>query len=202
MRGSTALLIIDVQPDFCPGGALPVPGGDEIVPLINQLAPHYGTVVATQDWHPPGHISFAESHPGHAAFETIQVPYGAQMLWPTHCLINAPGAALHPGLAISAHAIIRKGTNPAIDSYSAFLEADRQTRTGLEGYLRARGVTAVHLCGLAFDVCVAWSATDARALGFDVTVIEPACRAIDRDGSRAATIADFAARGVALRQDI
>jgi nicotinamidase/pyrazinamidase len=201
MRADTALLIIDVQSDFCPGGALPVPGGDDIIPLINQLAPHYGTVVATQDWHPPGHISFSASHPGHADFETIAVPYGNQILWPTHCVIGTPGAALHPALTISAHAIIRKGTSTAIDSYSAFLEADRKTPTGLAGYLRARSITDIHLAGLAFDFCVAWSATDARSLGFNVTVIEPACRAIDLNNSRAATIATFAAQGIVLAED-
>jgi nicotinamidase/pyrazinamidase len=199
MHAHTALLIIDMQPDFCPGGALPVPGGDEIVPLINALAPGYPTVVATQDWHPPGHISFAASHPGHVPFETIAVPYGQQILWPTHCVINSAGAALHPGLTISAHAIIRKGTTQGIDSYSAFLEADRKTQTGLEGYLRARGVTDIHLAGLALDFCVAWSATDARAAGFNVTVIEPACRAIDLNGSRAATLADFKTKFITIQ---
>jgi nicotinamidase/pyrazinamidase len=180
------LLVIDVQNDFMPGGALAVPRGDEVVPVINRLASQFEHVVLTQDWHPPGHASFATSHPGRVPFETIDLPYGKQVLWPPHCVQASPGAALHPDLQIPhARLVIRKGHHPDVDSYSAFVEADRRTPTGLGGYLRETGVTHVYCCGLATDYCVAWSALDARAAGFDATVIDSACRAINLNGSLA-----------------
>jgi len=186
MHKHSALLVVDVQPDFCPGGPLAVPGGDDIVPLINQLAAKFETVVLTQDWHPADHISFARNHTGRVPFETISLPYGAQVLWPTHCVMATAGAALHPGLAIPhASLILRKGSHRNVDSYSAFLEADRTTKTGLDGYLRARGIEHVYICGLATDFCVASSAEDARQYGFAVTIVEDACRAIDLDGTLA-----------------
>lgn len=192
-----ALLIVDVQRDFCPGGALAVPGGDEVVPLINALAPRYSQVVLTQDWHPADHSSFASQHDGHAVFDTKQMHYGPQVLWPDHCVAAGDGAALHPGLDVPhAQLILRKGVHRAVDSYSAFLEADRVTRTGLDGWLTSRGIAAVHVCGLATDFCVAWTALDARRFGFDVTVIEDACRAIDLDGSLARAWEEMAAAGV------
>jgi nicotinamidase/pyrazinamidase len=186
MKTNAALLIIDIQNDFCPGGALAVADGDAVVPLVNALVGRFSTVVITQDWHPAGHVSFAEQHAGKAPFETIELAYGTQTLWPVHCVMASQGAALHAGLDVpGANLIIRKGSNPQIDSYSAFLEADRTTRTGLDGYLTSRGVTEVYLCGLATDYCVAWSAEDARGFGFGATVIEDACRAIDLNGSLA-----------------
>lgn len=192
-----ALLIVDVQHDFCPGGALAVPGGDEVVPLINALARQYRQVVLTQDWHPADHSSFASQHDGHAVFATKQMHYGPQVLWPDHCVAGGDGAALHPGLDVPhAQLILRKGVHRAVDSYSAFLEADRVTRTGLDGWLTSRGITEVHVCGLATDFCVAWTALDARRFGFDVTVIEDACRAIDLDGSLARAWDEMAAAGV------
>ncbi|MGC9269174.1 bifunctional nicotinamidase/pyrazinamidase [Acidiphilium sp.] len=198
MRRDTALIVVDVQRDFCAGGPLAVADGDAVVPLINALARHYATVVITQDWHPADHASFASQHPGRAAFETIDWAGATQILWPDHCVMASAGAALHPGLEIPhAALILRKGLNRMIDSYSAFLEADRTTRTGLDGYLAARGIAAVDLCGLATDYCVAWSAQDARRFGFGARVIEPACRAIDRDGSLAAAWAAMTAAGVA-----
>lgn len=197
MKSNTALLIIDVQNDFCPGGALAVAGGDAVVPLINDLARRFATVVITQDWHPAGHISFAAEHPGKTALDSITLPYGQQILWPTHCVMASEGAALHPDLAVpQANLIIRKGSNRMIDSYSAFLEADRTTRTGLDGYLTARGITEVFLCGLATDYCVAWSAEDAVGFGFSATVIEDACRAIDLEGSLGRAWGRLAACGV------
>ncbi|ALL65195.1 bifunctional pyrazinamidase/nicotinamidase [Paraburkholderia caribensis MBA4] len=178
------LLVVDVQNDFMPDGALAVARGDEIVPLVNQLARRFSHVVLTQDWHPPSHVSFAANHPGRQPFEMMTLPYGEQVLWPTHCVQNTPGAALHAALEIPhARAVIRKGHHAGVDSYSAFLEADRTTPTGLAGYLRDTGVTRVWLCGLATDYCVAWSALDARAAGFEVVVIEDATRAIDLNGS-------------------
>ncbi len=184
MQKHTALLVIDLQPDFCPGGPLAVPGGDEIIPLINQIAGQFETVVLTQDWHPADHISFAPNHPGSTPFETIPLPYGEQVLWPTHCVMATAGAALHPGLAIPhASLILRKGSHRNVDSYSAFLEADRTTKTGLDGYFRSCGITEIYVVGLATDYCVAWSAEDARHFGFAATIIEDACRAIDLDGS-------------------
>jgi nicotinamidase/pyrazinamidase len=197
MHKHSALLVIDVQPDFCPGGPLAVPGGDEILPLINRLALKFETVVLTQDWHPADHISFAANHPGRAPFETTTLPYGEQVLWPTHCVMATEGAALHPGLTIPhAALILRKGSHRDVDSYSAFLEADRTTKTGLDGYLRARGINHVYLCGLATDFCVAWSAEDARHSGFGATIIEDACRAIDLNGSLAQAWDRLTAAGV------
>jgi nicotinamidase/pyrazinamidase len=197
MHPNSALLVIDVQPDFCPGGALAVPGGGEIVPLINKLAQRFETVLLTQDWHPASHISFAANHPGRAPFETTELPYGTQVLWPTHCVMDTPGAALHPALHIPhAALILRKGSHQNVDSYSAFLEADRTTKTGLDGYLTSRGIKHVYLCGLATDFCVAWSAEDARSFGFAATIIEDACRAIDLNGSLEAAWAKLTAAGV------
>ena len=179
-----ALIVVDVQNSFCPGGALAVPGGDEVVPLINHLALLFENVVLTQDWHPADHVSFAGSHPGRQPFQTIDLPYGPQTLWPAHCVQGSVGADFHPELETRhARLIVRKGGNPQVDSYSAFVEADRATRTGLAGYLDALGVKKVWLAGLATDFCVAWSAIDARAAGFETFVVEDACRAIDIDGS-------------------
>ncbi len=186
MQNHTALLVIDVQNDFCPGGALAVADGNAVVPLINRLAAKFETVVITQDWHPAGHASFAASHPGKQAFETTEMPYGKQVLWPPHCVMATNGAALHPDLTIPhAALILRKGSHASVDSYSAFLEADRTTKTGLDGYLHARGIRQVYVCGLALDYCVAWSAEDARHFGFTATIIEDACRAIDLNNSLA-----------------
>lgn len=197
MQKHSALIAVDLQPDFCPGGALAVPGGDEIIPLINKLARPFETVVLTQDWHPAAHVSFAANHPGKVPFETIALPYGRQVLWPVHCVMATPGAALHPGLDIPhASLIIRKGSHLQVDSYSAFLEADRTTRTGLDGYLRARGITDLYICGLALDFCVAWTAEDARDFGFNAAIIEDASRAIDLNGSLAAAWERLAAAGV------
>jgi len=194
---ATCLIVVDVQNDFVPGGALAVPRGDEVVPIINRLIARFDHVVLTQDWHTRRHVSFASSHAGRKPFETIELAYGAQVLWPDHCVQGTPGAALHPDLdATKAQLVIRKGHHAAIDSYSAFLEADRKTTTGLAGYLRERGFGKLYICGLATDFCVAWSALDARAAGFDVTVIEEACRAIDLDGSLARAWADMTASGV------
>jgi len=199
MNKSAALLVIDVQNDFCPGGALAVTDGDAIVPTINRLAATFETVVLTQDWHPANHISFAAEHPGKSPFEQITLPYGAQTLWPSHCVMASPGAEFHPGLDIPhASLILRKGSHQDVDSYSAFLEADRKTKTGLDGYLAARGITDVYLCGLATDFCVAWSAEDAVAFGFNATLIENACRAIDLGDSLAAAYARLAQSGVKL----
>jgi nicotinamidase/pyrazinamidase len=197
MGPHSALLVIDIQYDFCPGGALAVADGDAIIPLVNHLAAKFSTVVLTQDWHPADHISFAANHPGAKPFEMMELPYGPQVLWPTHCVMGSAGAALHEGLDIPrANLIIRKGSNRQIDSYSAFLEADRTTKTGLNGYLAARGITEVYLCGLATDYCVAWSAEDAVQFGLKATVIEDACRAIDLNGSLAAAWDRLAAAGV------
>ncbi|VVD71239.1 bifunctional nicotinamidase/pyrazinamidase [Pandoraea commovens] len=191
------LLVIDVQNDFMPGGALAVPQGDEVVPAINALASQFAHVVITQDWHPAAHVSFADNHPGRQPFETITLPYGEQVLWPTHCVQNTQGAALHADLHLPhAQAVVRKGYQTSVDSYSAFLEADRKTPTGLAGYMREKGVRRVHCVGLATDFCVAWSALDAKAAGFDACVIEHACRAIDLNGSLATAWAALAAAGV------
>ena len=177
-------MVVDLQNDFLPGGALAVPDGDAVVPIANALASRFAHVALTQDWHVPGHLSFASSHPGKAPFGTILLPYGPQVLWPDHCVQGSVGAEFAPGLAIPrAELIVRKGYRREIDSYSAFCEADRVTRTGLAGYLRERGFTRIYLAGLATDFCVAWSALDARGAGFDVYVIEDACRAIDTGGS-------------------
>src|SRR5262245_25845849 len=193
------LLVVDVQNDFCPGGALAVPRGDEVVPLINRLAEKFPHVALTQDWHPPGHLSFASSHPGRQPFETITVVYGPQILWPDHCVQGTAGAEFHDGLDLPrAELVVRKGFHRTIDSYSAFFENDRRTPTGLAGYLRERGLERVFLAGLALDFCVRYSAEDARAHRFDVVVIEDACRAIDLDGSLQATRQSLATLGVAL----
>ncbi len=192
------LLVIDVQNDFMPGGALAVPRGDEVVPVINRLARSFAHVVLTQDWHPADHISFADSHAGTQPFQSIALPYGPQVLWPSHCVQETRGAALHDGLDVPhARLVIRKGHHRDVDSYSAFLEADRATRTGLAGYLREHGVKRVFCVGLATDYCVAWSALDARAAGFAATVVEDACRAIDLQGSLAKAWQELAAAGVA-----
>ena len=194
---ATALIIIDAQYGFMPGGGLAVADGDAIVPVVNRIAPRFANVVLTQDWHPADHISFAANHPGRAPFETITLPYGEQVLWPTHCVQGTRDAALHDDLRVpQAQLIIRKGFHRDVDSYSAFMEADRRTSTGLAAYLKARGISKLYLCGLATDYCVAWSAQDARAAGFEAAVIEDACRAIDLNGSLARAWADMAAAGV------
>lgn len=194
---SDVLLVIDVQPDFLPGGALAVPDGDAVIAPINALGKKFKHVVLTQDWHPAGHISFATSHPGKEPFATTALDYGTQVLWPEHCIQGTPDADLSPHLDLPhAQLVIRKGYRPGIDSYSAFREADRKTSTGLAGYLRERGFTRVFLCGVATDYCVAWSAIDAREAGFEAVVVEDACRAIDRDGSLERAWGDMAAAGV------
>ena len=194
---ATALIIVDAQYGFMPGGGLAVADGDAIVPVVNRIVPRFANVVLTQDWHPADHISFAANHPGRAPFETITLPYGEQVLWPTHCVQGTRDAALHDDLRVpQAQLIIRKGFHRDVDSYSAFMEADRRTSTGLAAYLKARGISKLYLCGLATDYCVAWSAQDARAAGFEATVIEDACRAIDLNGSLARAWADMAAAGV------
>lgn len=195
------LLAVDVQNDFCPGGRLAIPGGDETAPLITRLARHFRHVVLTQDWHPPGHASFASSHPERQPYETITMPYGEQVLWPDHCVQGTAGADFHPAFSVPhAELILRKGYHPGIDSYSAFFENDRTTPTGLTGYLRERGFSRVFLAGLAFDFCVLWSAEDARRLGFAVVVIEDACRSLDIAGSAAAARQRMEAAGAALFQ--
>ena len=197
----TALLVIDVQNDFIPGGQLAVPEGDQIVPLINRLGGLFKQVVIAQDWHPSGHASFASSHPGRQPYEVIQLPYGEQVLWPEHCVQGTAGAEFHSELNLPhAQLIIRKGCNPDIDSYSAFLEADRRTTTGLAGYLKERGIDTVYMVGLALDFCVMFSALDARAAGFNAFVVLDACRAIDRDGSLAAAMERMQTAGVGLIQ--
>lgn len=194
-----ALIVIDVQKDFCPGGALAVPQGDAVVSGINALMAEAEAVVLTQDWHPAGHSSFASSHAGKSPYDIIEMPYGRQVLWPDHCIQGSIGAQFHSDLhADRADLIVRKGYNSAIDSYSAFFENDHTTPTGLEGYLRTRGVQRLTLVGLALDFCVNYSAVDAAKLGFDVTVREDLCRAIDLDGSLAAAKAGMAAVGVRL----
>ena len=192
------LLIVDIQNDFCPGGALAVPRGDELVPVVNRLARRFSHVVLTQDWHPAGHQSFASSHPGRRPFETLTVDYGPQILWPDHCVQGTKGAEFHRDLDVpQAELVLRKGYRRSIDSYSAFYENDHRTPTGLSGYLRERGLTRVFIAGLAFDFCVRYSAEDARRQGFAVVVIEDACRGIDIDGSIESTQHDLAAIGVA-----
>ncbi len=194
---SEALIVIDVQNDFCPGGALAVAGGDQIIPRINGMMGEYHTVVLTQDWHPLDHASFAANHPGAAAFSLTEMPYGPQVLWPVHCVQGTAGAAFHAALQTDpAQLVIRKGFRPGIDSYSAFFENDRTTPTGLEGYLRSRGVTSVTLVGLATDFCVAYSALDAARLGFAAKVLLGACRAIDLNGSLTGAMAQMQAAGV------
>lgn len=182
------LLVVDIQNDFCPEGNLAVPRGDEIVPLVNRLGDQFSHVVLTQDWHPRDHLSFASSHPGKKPYDTVELSYGSQILWPDHCVQGTPGAEFRKDLHIPrAELVLRKGYHRKIDSYSAFFENDRKTNTGLAGYLRERGFTRVFLAGLAFDFCVRYSAEDARKIGFDVVVIEDACRGIDVDGSIAKT---------------
>lgn len=191
------LLVVDIQNDFCPGGNLAVPRGDEVLPVINGLAAKFAHVALTQDWHPRGHISFASSHPGKVPYQTIELGYGTQVLWPEHCVQSTPGAAFHGDLRIPhAELVLRKGYHRAIDSYSAFYENDRKTRTGLAGYLRERGFHRVFLAGLAFDFCVRYSAEDARRDGFEAFVVEDACRGIDVDGSVAATRDVFDTAGI------
>ncbi len=191
------LLVVDVQNDFCPGGALAVPGGDAVVPLINRLGRAFTNIVLTQDWHPPDHRSFASAHPGKQPYDVVELPYGPQVLWPDHCVQDTFGAAFHQALALPhATLTIRKGFRREIDSYSALFENDRRTPTGLAGYLRERGMTRVFLAGLALDFCVAYSAIDARRQGFAAVVVEDACRAIDAAGSLAAARAGFAEAGV------
>jgi nicotinamidase/pyrazinamidase len=194
------LLIVDVQNDFCPGGRLAVPDGDAVVPAVNRLAAQFAHVILTQDWHPPGHLSFAGSHSGRHPFETIDVSYGAQILWPEHCVQGTTGAEFHPALDVPhAELVLRKGFLRAIDSYSAFRENDRRTLTGLAGYLRERGFERLTLAGLATDFCVLFSAMDAREAGFEVTVVTDACRGIDLDGSVARAMRAMAEAGVILR---
>lgn len=194
-----ALIIVDVQNDFCPGGALAVAGGDEVVPIINRLSPGFEHVILTQDWHTPHHSSFASSHAGRQPFETIDMPYGKQTLWPDHCVQGTPGADFHSGLDRSrADLILRKGYDRAIDSYSAFFENDRETPTGLAGYLRERGIDNITLAGLATDYCVAYSALDAIAHGFATTVCLDACRAIDLAGSLDMMLGQLKRAGVTL----
>jgi nicotinamidase/pyrazinamidase len=197
IRDDDVLLVIDVQNDFCAGGALAVPDGDAVVPVINRLAERFAHIALTQDWHPSGHSSFATTHPGRAPFEVVTMPYGAQTLWPDHCVQGTPGAGFHPRLDTQrAELVIRKGFRPEIDSYSAFYENDRSTPTGLAGYLRERGFGRVFLAGLATDFCVYYSAADARRLGFEVVLVEAACRGIDLAGSLDAAWAAMAAAGV------
>ena len=194
-----ALIVIDVQNDFCPGGALAVPEGDAVVQGINALMSEFDAVVLTQDWHPAGHSSFASAHEGAAPYDMMEMPYGAQVLWPDHCIQGSTGARFHTELHVDrADLIIRKGYNPAIDSYSAFFENDHTTPTGLEGYLRTRGIDRLVMVGLALDFCVNFSAVDAAKLGFDVEVREGLCRAIDLDGSLAAALSGMKDAGVTL----
>ena len=195
----SVLLVIDVQNDFCPGGALAVSGGDQVIAPILQIAPRFDHNVLTQDWHSANHTSFASAHPGKQPFESIDMPYGPQTLWPDHCVQGSKGAEFHPALHLPrAELILRKGFRPQIDSYSAFFENDRTTPTGLAGYLRERGLTRVFLCGLAYDYCVGYSALDARRLGFEPVILQDACRAIDLNGSVAKIEAEFASAGVQL----
>lgn len=197
----SALLVIDVQNDFTPGGQLAVPEGDLIVPLINRLSGLFKQVIIAQDWHPSGHASFASSHPGRKPYDVIQLPYGEQVLWPDHCVQGTTGAGFHSELKLPhAQLIIRKGCNPDIDSYSAFLEADRRTTTGLAGYLKERDIDTVYMVGLALDFCVMFSALDARAAGFNAFVLLDACRAIDMEGSLAAAMERMQTAGVGLIQ--
>ncbi|MFW8633766.1 bifunctional nicotinamidase/pyrazinamidase [Cribrihabitans pelagius] len=195
---SDALIVIDVQNDFCPGGALAVPGGDEVVSPINAMMDHFDTVLLTQDWHPAGHSSFASSHPGKAPFDSIGMPYGPQVLWPDHCVQGSHGAAFRKDLRTGGDLILRKGFRTAVDSYSGFFENDQTTPTGLEGYLRTRGITRLTLAGLATDFCVAFTALDARRLGFEVSVALAACRAIDLGGSLQTALQQMRDTGVEL----
>ncbi|HEY4892483.1 MAG TPA: bifunctional nicotinamidase/pyrazinamidase [Reyranella sp.] len=194
-----ALIVVDMQNDFCDGGALAVAGANAIVPVVNRLIGRHEHVVLTQDWHPPGHASFASAWSGAEAFSTVQFPYGPQTLWPDHCVQGTSGAAFHSQLDIDkAQMIVRKGFHTGIDSYSAFRENDRMTRTGLDGYLKARGFTRLVFCGLALDFCVAWSAIDARQAGFDVAVVQEATAAIDLDGSKKRMLTEMRQGGIKL----
>ncbi|MEE1924334.1 bifunctional nicotinamidase/pyrazinamidase [Pseudomonas sp. 148P] len=196
-----ALLVIDIQNDFTPGGALAVNQGDEIVPLVNRLAAGFGNVVMSQDWHPAGHISFASSHPGEKPFDVIELPYGPQVMWPDHCIQGSHGAEFHPQVDIPhTQLIVRKGGNPLVDSYSAFFEADRKTTTGLAGALREKGIDTVYVAGLALDFCVTWTALDARREGFVTYVVVDACRAIDNDGSLEQALSEMQDAGVIFIQ--
>ncbi|MBC8131081.1 MAG: bifunctional nicotinamidase/pyrazinamidase [Rhizobiaceae bacterium] len=198
IAANDALVLVDVQIDFCPGGALAVPDGDAVVPLCNALARRFGTVVTTQDFHPAGHVSFASTH-GQEPFSEMVVEYGTQVLWPDHCVAGTRGAEFHPDLDLNlVQAILRKGFRAEIDSYSGFVEADQQTSTGLAAYLRERGVRRIFVAGLALDFCVAWTALDARAAGFEVVVLEDACRAIDLGGSVQKARADFDTVGIVV----
>lgn len=193
----SVLVLVDLQVDFLPGGALAVPGGHEVLPVANRLAPAFRNVVLTQDWHPADHVSFADNHEGRAPFESIDLPYGPQVLWPVHCVQDSIGARFSAHLeAPHAQLVVRKGHHRHIDSYSTFYEADRTTPTGLAGYLRERGIDTVYLAGLALDFCVSWSAVDAARHGFTTIVVEDACRAIDLAGSLARAQADMAEAGV------
>lgn len=199
---TAALIVVDVQNDFLPGGALAVPHGDEVVAPVNRLMTFFPTVVLTADWHPADHASFASQYAGKAPYDTVAMPYGTQVLWPDHCVAGTAGADFAAGLdTVRAHAVIRKGTDKGCDSYSGFLAADRKTPTGLEGYLRSRGVTEVFVCGLATDFCVAWTAQDASAAGFKTYLIEDASRAIDANGSLAAAMAGLRATGVGVIEE-
>jgi len=194
---NSVLIVVDVQNCFMPGGSLAVKQGDEVVPIINKLAQSFKNVVITQDWHHPQHVSFASQHPGKKPFEQIRLPYGQQVLWPDHCVQGTEGAALHKDLSIpNAQLVIRKGFRQNVDSYSAFVEADRKTSTGLAAYLKARGIRTCYVAGLATDFCVAWTALDARKAGFNATVIEDASRGIDLNGSLAKAWTDMTAAGV------
>ena len=193
------LIVTDVQNDFCPGGALAVPGGDAVIAVIHRVAVRFEHIVLVQDWHPAGHISFASNHPGKRPFEQIELPYGAQTLWPDHCIQGSFGADFHPALRLpQAELVLRKGFDPLMDSYSVFFENDRVTPTGLSGYLRERNLTRVFIAGLAYDYCVGYSAIDARRLGLKAVVIRDACRAIDLNGSVARIEEEFAKEGVEL----
>lgn len=194
-----ALIVVDMQNDFCEGGALAVPGAGAVVPMVNRLIARYDNVVLTQDWHPAGHASFASSWSDGQPFSTVKFPYGPQILWPDHCVQGTPGAAFHPELEVTkAQVIVRKGHHKGIDSYSAFRENDKMTRTGLDGYLKARGLSRLIFCGLALDYCVAWSAIDARQAGFDVAVVLEATAAIDLEGSRKRMLTEMRQAGINL----
>jgi nicotinamidase/pyrazinamidase len=199
IEAGDVLLVIDVQNDFCPGGALAVPGGDEVIAPIHRVAPNFQHVILTQDWHPADHASFASAHAGKEPFERVQMPYGEQTLWPAHCVQESKGAEFHPALHLpQAELILRKGFRREVDSYSAYFENDRTTATGLAGYLRERGLTRVFLAGLAYDYCVAYSALDARRLGLAAIVLRDACRAIGLNDSVARAEAEFAKAGVVV----
>lgn len=200
-RGTDCLVLVDLQYDFMPGGALAVAGGDTLVPVANRLAERFAHVVVTQDWHPAGHSSFASQHPGHAPFESVEMTYGTQTLWPDHCVQGTAGAELHRDLALDrADLILRKGHRSGIDSYSAFMENDHATPTGLAGFLRERGFRRLFFAGLATDFCVAWSVLDARKAGFEAVILTDACRAIDLGGSLDAAMADMRAAGAVIAE--